>query len=194
MLYASGIFPKIKKENKLDPKKQYILCSNHPSTLDIVMMFALSKKPVSFIGKDSLSKIQIFGYYYKSFNVLVDRSNLRNSYLAYQEAGKKLTQGQNMVIYPEGGIPKEDIRLFRFKKGPFRLAIEEQVSIIPITFADNKSLFPIDYLSGKPGIARITIHNEVSTKGMNGTDIEKLKYRIYNIIESELIRYENESR
>ena len=100
------------KENKLDPKKQYILCSNHPSTLDIVMMFALSKKPISFIGKHSLSKIPIFGYYYKSFNVLVDRSNLRNSYLAYQEAGKKLTQGQNMVIYPEGGIPKEDIRLF----------------------------------------------------------------------------------
>ena len=194
MLYASGIFPKIKKENKLDPKKQYILCSNHPSTLDIVMMFALSKKPVSFIGKDSLSKIPIFGYYYKSFNVLVDRSNLRNSYLAYQEAGKKLTQGQNMVIYPEGGIPKEDIRLFRFKKGPFRLAIEEQVSIIPITFADNKSIFPIDYLRGKPGIARITIHNEVSTKGMDETNIEKLKHQIYNIIESELIRYENESR
>ena len=194
MLYASGIFPKIKKEFKLDPKKQYILCSNHPSTLDIVMMFALSKKPVSFIGKDSLSKIPIFGYYYKSFNVLVDRSNLRNSYLAYQEAGKKLTQGQNMVIYPEGGIPKEDIRLFRFKKGPFRLAIEEQVSIIPITFADNKSLFPIDYLRGKPGIARITIHNAVCTKGMNEKNIEKLKHRIYNIIESELIRYENENR
>ena len=44
------------------------------------------------------------------------------------------------------------------------------------------------------GIARITIHNEVSTKGMDETNIEKLKHRIYNIIESELIRYENESR
>ena len=88
MLYASGIFPKIKKESKLDPNKQYILCSNHPSTLDIVMMFALSKKPISFIGKHSLGKIPIFGYYYKSFNVLVDRTNLRNSYAAFQEAGK----------------------------------------------------------------------------------------------------------
>ena len=157
-------------------------------------MFALNKKPISFIGKHSLSKIPIFGYYYKSFNVLVDRSNLRNSYLAYQEAGKKLNQGQNMVIFPEGGIPKEDIRLFRFKNGPFRLAIEKEVSIIPITFADNKRLFPISYLRGKPGIARVTIHNEVSTKGMDETNIEKLKNQIYNIIESELIHYENESR
>ena len=91
---------------------------------------------------------------------------MRNSYLAFQEAGTKLKQGKNMVIFPEGGIPKEDIRLFRFKNGPFRLAIEEQVSIIPITFADNKCLFPTNYLRGKPGFARITIHNEVSTKGM----------------------------
>ena len=194
MLYASGIFPKIKKESKLDPNKQYILCSNHPSTLDIVMMFALSKKPISFIGKHSLGKIPIFGYYYKSFNVLVDRTNLRNSYAAFQDAGTKLKQGKNMVIYPEGGIPKEDIRLFRFKNGPFRLAVEEQVSIIPITFADNKCLFPTNYLRGKPGFARITIHKEVSAIGMDETNIEELKNRVYNIIETELIRYENESR
>ena len=158
------------------------------------MMFALSKKPISFIGKHSLGKIPIFGYYYKSFNVLVDRTNLRNSYAASQEAGKKLKQGQNMAIYPEGGIPKEDVRLFRFKNGPFRLAVEEQVSIIPITFADNKRLLPMDYLLGKPGVARITIHNEVSAKGMGETNIEELKNRVYNIIETELIRYENESK
>ncbi|MBF90866.1 MAG: 1-acyl-sn-glycerol-3-phosphate acyltransferase [Flavobacteriales bacterium] len=194
ILYASGIFPKIKREGSLDSNKQYIFCSNHPSTLDIVLMFALSKKPISFIGKASLGKIPVFGYYYKSFNVLVDRSKLRNSYVAYQKAGEKLKDGQNMVIYPEGGIPKEDIRLFRFKNGPFRLALEEQVSIIPITFADNKRLFPMDYLRGKPGIARITIHEEMSTKGMNEKNIEELKTQVFNIIESELIRYENESR
>ena len=68
-----------------------------------------------------------------------------------------------MVIYPEGGIPKRRNTPVSFQKRSFRLAIEEQVSIIPITFADNKRLFPIDYLRGKPGIARITIHNEVSS-------------------------------
>ena len=99
-----------------------------------------------------------------------------------------------MVIYPEGGIPKEDIRLFRFKNGPFRLAVEEQVSIIPITFADNKCLFPTNYLRGKPGFARVTIHKEVRAIGMDETNIEELKNRVYNIIETELIRYENESR
>ena len=40
MMYASGIIPIIKKEHKLDPKKQYLLFSNHGSTLDIPMMLA----------------------------------------------------------------------------------------------------------------------------------------------------------
>ena len=44
MLYASGIFPKIKKENKLQTQKTiHTLLKSIPSTLDIVMMFALSK-------------------------------------------------------------------------------------------------------------------------------------------------------
>lgn len=195
MLYASGIFPRVIKEGKLDPSKQYLFCSNHPSTLDIPFMFALSKKPISFIGKHSLGNIPIFGYYYKTLNVLVDRSSMRNSYAAYQQAGEKLKSGQNMVIYPEGGIPKEEIRLNRFKNGVFRLAVEEQVSIVPITFADNKTIFPPDYYDrGKPGIARVTIHSPLEVKGMTDSDIPILKEKLYNIIETELIRYENESR
>ena len=62
MLYCSAIFPKIEKEAKLDSKTQYIFCSNHSSILDVPFMFFISKKPISFIGKESLAKIPIFGY------------------------------------------------------------------------------------------------------------------------------------
>jgi 1-acyl-sn-glycerol-3-phosphate acyltransferase len=195
MMYGSGIIPVVKKEAKLDPKKQYIFCPNHPSTLDIPMMFYTSKKPVSFIGKSSLGKIPIFGYYYRRFNVLVDRSSRKNSYLAYQQSGQQLKEGKNMVIFPEGGIPKEEVRLARFKNGPFRLAVEQQVSIIPVTFADNKRIFPGEsFFKGGPRTARITIHPEVTVEGMTEADIPRLKEQLYSTIEAELIRYENESK
>ena len=103
MMYARAKFPKVNKQNKLDPKKQYLLCSNHTSTIDIPMMF-LSKKPIAFIGKASISKYPIFGYYYKRFNVLVNRASLRNSYAAFEQAGQKIKDGQNMVIFPEGAL------------------------------------------------------------------------------------------
>ena len=74
------------------------------------------------------------------------------------------------------------------------MAVEEQVSIIPITF-EQQAFIPSGLPSEEnPGVARITIHNEVSAKGMGETNIEELKSRVYNIIETELIRYENESR
>jgi len=189
MMYASGIFPIVKKEHKLDPKKQYLLLSNHGSTLDIPMMFFLSKKPISFIGKESLVKFPIFGYYYKRFNVLVNRTSLRNSYQAFEQAGEKIKAGQNMVIYPEGGIIKDNRRLAKFKNGPFRLAVEQNVCVIPITFADNKRIFPESFTEGKPMRSRVTIHKPI--EDCSSMSIEELKDKVFNTIEQELIRYEN---
>lgn len=188
MFFASGIRPKIVKNTKLNPNKQYIFCSNHSSILDVPFMFLLSKKPISFIGKESLSKIPIFGFYYKTFNVLVNRKSIKDSYLAFQKAGKKIKEGQNMVIFPEGGIIKSDKKLSRFKNGLFRLAIEQNITIIPITFADNKWIFPEQYSKGKPGKARVTIHKEVNP---SGKEIEQLKQEVFTIIEKQLIAYEN---
>jgi len=141
------------------------------------------------MGKASISKYPIFGYYYKRFNVLVNRTSLRNSFAAFEQAGQKIKDGQNMVIFPEGGIVKESLRLGKFKNGPFRLAIEQNVSIIPITFADNKQIFPVQYMKGKPQRARITIHQPIDN--CNDYNIEELKNKVFSIIEKELIRYEN---
>jgi len=189
MLYSSGIFPKVIKEFPLDPKKQYLFCSNHGSTLDIPMMFFLSKKPIAFIGKESLAKFPIFGFYYKRFNVLINRQSLRNSYQAFQQAGQKIKQGQNMVIFPEGGIPKQQLRLATFKNGSFRLAVEQDVCIIPITFADNKDIFPTSFLKGGPLRARVTLHKPI--ENCASMTVEDLKQKVYQTIENELIRYEN---
>lgn len=188
MFYASAIIPNIENQAKLDPKKQYIFCSNHSSILDVPFMFFLSKKPISFIGKKSLAKIPIFGYYYRTFNVLVNRKSIRDSYLAFQKAGEHIKQGKNIVIFPEGGIINNKQRLSRFKNGLFRLAIEQNITIIPITFADNSWIFPSKYTKGKPARARVTIHKKVSTEGKN---IESLKEEVYNIIDQQLIEYEN---
>lgn len=189
MLYLSGIIPVVNKESKLDPKKQYLFISNHTSTLDIPMMFFLSKKPLSFIGKESLAKWPVFGYYYRRFNVLVNRASLRNSYQAFEQAGQKIKEGQNMVIFPEGGIVKSQARLAAFKNGPFRLAVEQNVSIIPITFADNKCIFPESYFKGRPKRARVSIHKPI--ENCASMTINQLKQQVFNTIEQELIRYEN---
>jgi 1-acyl-sn-glycerol-3-phosphate acyltransferase len=55
------------------------------------------------------------------------------------------------LYFPEGGVPDdESILLDTFKDGAFRLAIEHQIPIVPISFADNKSDFLILFSAEAP--------------------------------------------
>ena len=190
-IYLSFIFPKIEWELKLDPSKQYIFCPNHVSTLDIPFILAVIPLPLQYIGKAELAKIPIFGYFYKNNTVIVDRSKIKDSYSAFLTAGEKLNSGLNMCIFPEGGIPKNNVTLKKFKNGPFRLAHEKKIDIVPITMFNNKKLFPQKYYLGRPGIARIKIHKPVNSTKFTKKSIESLNSYVYNTIFEELKKYDD---
>ena len=65
----------------------------------------------------------------------------------------------------------------RFKNGPFRLAIEKQVPIVPITFMNNWLLLPDDFYRriGHPGIAHVILHDPIPTIGLTENDLDVLK-------------------
>ena len=138
------------------------------------------------MGKAELTKIPIFGFFFKNNTVIVDRSKIKDAYSAFITAGERLKMGINMCIFPEGGIPKNDVLLKKFKNGPFRLAIEQKIDIVPITMPDNKKRFPKEYYKGRPGLARIKIHKAVSATILSENNIKSLNTSVYNIIFDEL--------
>ena len=189
-IYLSFIFPKVEWEEKLDKKGQYIFCPNHVSTLDIPLILAVLPMPLQYMGKSEIAKIPLFGYFYKNNTVVVYRANRRNAYDAFLKAGDKLKKGINMCIFPEGGIPKADVFLKKFKNGSFRLAIEQNIKTVPITMPDSKSMFPDQYFKGRPGIVRIKIHKPIDPNNLSEKSIENLNTSVYNIIFEELKNYE----
>ena len=81
--------------------------------------------------------------------------------------------------------------LRNFKNGPFRLALENNINIVPLTLVNNKSHFPQEYYKGYPGLVRITVHKPVNPNSFSGENaIKKLNDYIYNIIFNELRKYE----
>ena len=189
-LYLSFIFPKIEWEEKLNKKEQYIFCPNHVSTLDIPFILAVLPVPLQYIGKAEIAKIPLFGYFYKNNSVIVDRENKRNAYGAFLKAGEKLKMGISMCIFPEGGIPKSDIFLKKFKNGPFRLALDKNIKIVPITMPDSKSMFPEQYFKGRPGIVRVKIHKAIGSDSLVEKSIESFNLSVYNTIFEQLKNYE----
>ena len=143
------------------------------------------------MGKEEITKIPIFGYFYKKNTVIVNRSKIKDSYSAFLNAEKKLKEGVSMCIFPEGGIPNSKKKLNKFKNGAFRLASEQNVKIVPITMPDNKYIFPQEYFKGHPGIVRIKIHKAINPTNMKENTIRYLNNLVYNTIFEQLKEYEN---
>lgn len=157
LFLLSGIIPRIRYEEKLDRKRPYIFCSNHFSYADIPMSALVVKKNWRFMAKTELGDIPVFNIFFKTVDIPVDRERARESFKAVQEARESLQNRMNLVIYPEGMIGPHPPEMVRFKNGPFRLAIEEQIPIVPVTMVDNWRILFVDgwKMHGRPGISRV---------------------------------------
>lgn len=190
ILFGMGFYYKIEREQKLQKGKSYMLVANHTSMTDIMLMLVVSKNPFVFVGKKELVKIPIFGFFYKRTCILVDRENSKSRFEVFKRAQHRLNQGLSICIFPEGGVPEdENIILDEFKDGAFRLAIEHQIPIVPMTFADNKKRFSFRFFSGSPGLMRAKVHHFVETKGLTLDNKKELKDRVRQIIYHQLLHY-----
>lgn len=188
ILFGMGFLPVIQREIDYKKGESYMFVSNHTSMMDIMLMFYITKNPFVFVGKKELSRLPLFGFFYKRTCILVDRNNSKSKQDVFKSAQLKLNQGLSVCIFPEGGVP-DDINLVldSFKDGAFRLAIEHNISIAPITFHDNKKRFSYKFFSGGPGRMRVKVHEVIPTKNLKMENKRTLKNQTRNIILEELL-------
>lgn len=189
-LTLSFIPPKLEWRGQLRPGQPYLLVGNHTSYLDIVLMGYVPKLCV-FVGKKSLTKVPLFGFMFRNIHITVDRSNARSRYLVFEEGAKVLDQGLSLVMFPEGGIrSKHPPRLASFRNGAFKLAIEKQVPIVPVTMPHNWRIQPGDNkMIMHPERPLVIFHEPIETRGMQPDEVNKLRERVYSIIEKELEKF-----
>lgn len=177
----------------LDPKTKYIFCPNHFSFFDIPIM-GLNPINTIFVGKNDMEKIPVFGFMYRKLHIQVDRSKLKSKFSMFMKSMEALDQGKSLVIYPEGGIyTKNPPQMAPFKDGPFRIAIEKQISIVPVTIPFNWIFLPTESLTLHWRPIRLIIHEPIDTKGMTIENVNDLKNKVYDVIESELKKYDLKS-
>lgn len=187
LLFGMGFFPKVRREQSPEMKKSYMFVANHTSMSDIMLMLYAVKNPFVFVGKKELGKIPLFGFFYKRTCILVDRNNAKSRKDVFDAAQERLKAGLSICIFPEGGVPEdEDVVLDSFKDGAFRLAIDHQIPIVPMTFHDNKKRFSYTFLSGSPGRMRVKSHKFVLTNEVSKENKRGVKDVVRSIILNEL--------
>lgn len=193
ILFGMGFYYKIEREQALDSHKSYMLVANHTSMTDIMLMLATVRNPFVFVGKHDLAKIPLFGFFYKRTCILVDRSCSKSRMAVFKKAQKRIDRGLSVCIFPEGGVPDESIVLDSFKDGSFRLAIDHQIPIVPITFGDNKKRFPYTIFSGSPGIMRVKVHKPIETAGKTDSERKEIREKTRRIILDQINTFDQQA-
>ncbi|MEM0939245.1 MAG: lysophospholipid acyltransferase family protein [Bacteroidota bacterium] len=198
-LWALGFFKlafiPVRYKWEFDPEKnkQYILCANHFSFMDIPAL-GLFPKPFKFVGKSQLARIPLFGLMYNKIHITVNRSSYRSRANSLIQARKELEYGYNLGFFPEGGIRiKRFPEMENFHDGAFRLSVETNTPIVPISFPDNYQILPDDKIlkiRRKP--CRIIYHRPIYPQGRGEGKIKQLRYEVFRVIQSSLRREQNQ--
>ncbi|WP_428430119.1 lysophospholipid acyltransferase family protein [Pedobacter sp.] len=188
--FLSGVFYSYHFEEKLDRNQTYIYCANHSSNLDIMVFCIMAHGKYHFMGKDELLQNPILKIFFSTIDIAVNRESKISAFRAFKKAGDNLELGMSLVIFPEGKIDDHyPPRLGEFKNGPFRLAIDKNIPLVPVSIANVWQLSWDDgrKYGSKPGICDIYIHKPIDTAGLSADDADVLKDKVYKLIESKLV-------
>lgn len=169
---------------KLDLSRQYIFMSNHVSNLDPPIEIPAMPKQTSIMVKKELFKVPILGRAMTMGELVpVDRANRDAGIEAVKAAKQVVHHGYNMTIYVEGKR-SFDGKLLPFKKGPFYLAIECGVPVVPMTIVGTHYVMPKARFAIKPGKVKVIFHDPIDPKDFGSR--EELMENVRAVIESGL--------
>ncbi|MFT6969972.1 MAG: 1-acyl-sn-glycerol-3-phosphate acyltransferase [Roseivirga sp.] len=196
LLWSCISFIRFKTHNRnlIQKGQPYIFTISHTSFLDAPAIPAACHIPLKALGKKELAKIPIFGFIASTFAVWVDRSSEESRKKSIDTLVNSLKSGMSILVAPEGTRNTTNEPLLPFFNGPFRLAIESGIPIMPLIIYDAKRLMPKGQLSVWPG----TIHSHflpaISTSHLTMDDLLVLKEEVFQRMKSKIISLDEQNK
>ena len=128
---------KVTDPQKLPKHGAYVIAPNHYSEIDPVIVGAvvwkLGRAP-RFLAKASLFRVPVVGWLLRrSGQIPVERSGSARGNDPISAAQSLSRSGRTVIIYPEGTLTRDpDLWPMRGKTGAARMALEQNVPVIPI--------------------------------------------------------------
>lgn len=179
-----------KDTNNHDQEQPFIYVANHRSYIDILLMLASMDRPYRPLGKEEMSRIPLFGYFYRRIIIMVERNRAMSRSKSYMGLKRVLEKNISVFIFPEGTFNEFESPLKSFYNGAFQLAIKKRINIKPIVFVDSIHRMHYDNVfTMRPGICRVLFLEEIDINNyMPGKHVE-LKNDVYERMYSVLTDY-----
>lgn len=137
------------------PKENgFVMFPNHQGLYDMLVFVESCPRTFAFVVKKEAVNLILLKEVTLALNSLaIDREDLRQSMEVIKQVIKRVKEGENFIIFPEGTRSKQGNQTLEFKAGTFKTAVKTKCPIVPCALID--SFKPFDEKSIKPVTVKI---------------------------------------
>lgn len=159
---------------KLDPRRGYVLVSNHASFMDTPVVLSSIPLQFRFFAKKGLFSIPLLGgHLTRAGHLPVIRDDPRASLKTMGEGARIIRErGVSLLLFPEGGRTLVTMRPFR--EGAAYIAIKAGAPAVPIALLHTRSILPMGSMMVRGGKVEVIVGDPIETTGMTLRDRGKL--------------------
>jgi len=165
-----------------DPRRPYVVVSNHQSLADIPLISNLPWE-MKWMGKKELFRIPIVGWMMSlAGDIPVDRKNARSGAQALIQAQRYLERNCSVMMFPEG-TRTLDGRVRVFNDGAFHLAIRAKAAVLPLAIEGSFDCIPKNsWKFGKPSDVQLKVLPPIETAHLTTNDLGSLRDEVRTVI------------
>lgn len=168
------------------PEGPVVFVANHVNSLDIPAAMVGLPRPFLYVARHEIRTWPVVGWVLdKTACLFIDRSNARASVRDLRRVAERIQGGDSVLLFPEGGRSHAH-GLQPFMRGPFVLAIEAGVPVVPVTLVGHAGVFSKRLKTARPGETRFVLGEPIPTEGLSRGDAAELQERVRAVLDREL--------
>jgi 1-acyl-sn-glycerol-3-phosphate acyltransferase len=118
---------------------------------------------------------------HRTGHVLVDRA--RPGAGVVKKMARLVAQGHSLIVFPEG-TRSTDGSVARFKGGPFMIALQARLPVVPITLIGSRHVMFRGEVTVRPGRVTLIVHDPIETAGVSREAAREFATSVRDIVAS----------
>jgi 1-acyl-sn-glycerol-3-phosphate acyltransferase len=173
----------------VDSSRAYVIISNHQALFDIIMLLGLLPLQFRFVSKKDIFRVPFLGWAMRFARYIeLDRTRLREAMIILARSSSLFKEGTSIMVFPEG-TRSVDGRIRPFRKGPFQLALNSQVPILPVTILGTKRAITQNSLHIVPCPVKMVVSKPIEISGYGSKEVKRLMEDARSIIKEQFDHY-----